>query len=590
MVHISEDSQKLELHTTIVSDLQQLLFLADTNDKVYLLIFPPERTDQDAASSQIEYQQISKFCNLLSKYSTVCILTTSPDAARLHPYLENFVNLKTWIAIKSPVKTSLYQGKLPENHLALLIFTRYKEALKHCKTRIQYTYCPFCGKTTKDYGGKKHLYHAFGTLMSDVWRDLEFNPYIDKEPLLDRLQDIFGIGLYKQIKIIDFTQCNSLVSQFANQATFTEEPLELTNILESQLIQGDCLEILRAIPDNSIDFCFADPPYNLKKKYQGYNDELELIEYFNWCDRWISELSRILKPGRTCAILNIPLWAIRHYQHLCSILNYQSWIVWEALGLPVRMIMPAHYSILCFSKGVSRPLPGLSFVDYGNIQENSLLPLAESFCIRQSCISNRRHNNFYDRKYLTDLWHDIHRLKHNSRRVEHPCQLPPLLMQRLISLFTLPTEVILDCFNGSGTSTLTAQQLNRRFIGIELSQQYHDLAIERHRQLTQGQDPFGRQTVTPTAKNSRVQRVTKQKYEVTKKQLQLEIKSIAEGLGRLPTRAEVEILSSNPIEYFDRYFINWGEACAAARTTGMSEFPLTDKSNQLQLEIDFNTN
>lgn len=590
MVHISENSQALKLHTTIVSDLQQLEFLADTNDKVYILIFPPERTDQDAANSQIEYQQISKFCNLLSEHSTICILTTPPDAARLQTYIEKFVNLKLWIAIKCPAKVSICQSKLPEHHLALLIFTRYKGALKHCKTRIKYTYCPSCGKTTKDYGGKKHLYHAFGTLMSDVWRDIEFNPYIEIEPLVNRLQDIFGIRLYEEIKIIDFTQCNSLASQYTNYTRSENESLELTHILESQLIQGDCLEILRTIPDNSIDFCFADPPYNLKKTYQGYNDEVKLIEYFAWCDRWISELSRILKPGRTCAILNIPLWAIRHYQHLCSILNYQSWIVWEALGLPVRMIMPAHYSILCFSKGVSRPLPGLSFTGNGNIQENSLLPFAEFFCTRQSCISNRRHNNFYDRKYLTDLWHDIHRLKHNSRRVEHPCQLPPLLMQRLISLFTLPTEVILDCFNGSGTSTLTAQQLNRRFIGIELSQQYHDLAMERHRQLTQGQDPFGKQTGTPTAKNSRVQRVPKQKYEVTKKQLQLEIKGIAEDLGRLPTRAEVEILSTNPIEYFDEYFINWGEACAAARTTGMSEFPLTDESDRLQLEIDFNTN
>ena len=114
--------------------------------------------------------------------------------------------------------------------------------------------------------------------------------------------------------------------------------------------------------------------------------------------------------------------------------------------------------------------------------------------------------------------------------------------------------------------------------------------MERHRQLTQGQDPFAKQTATPEAKNSRVQRIPKQKYEVTKKQLQLEVKRIAEELGRLPTRAEVEILGSNPIDYFDKYFINWGEACAAARTTGMSEFPLTYESDPIQLEIDFNTN
>ncbi|KJH70424.1 DNA methyltransferase [Aliterella atlantica] len=590
MAHISEDSQKLKVHTTSVLDLQQLFCLADTDDKVYLLIFPPERNDQDAANSQIEYQEIYNFCNLLSEYSTVCILTTPADAARLQTFMEKVVTLKLWVAMKCPAKVSICQGKLPEHHLALLIFTRYQGALKHCKTRIEYTYCPSCGKTTKDYGGKKHLYHAYGTLMSDVWRDMEFNPYLDIEPLVNRLQDIFGINLYKEIKVIDFAQCDSLVSRFRNYIRIENEPLKPTHTLESQLIQGDCLGMLRTIPDNSIDFCFADPPYNLKKKYQGYNDEIELIEYFAWCDRWLSELARILKPGRTCAILNIPLWAIRHYKYLSSVLNYQSWIVWEALGLPVRMVMPAHYSILCFSKGGSRPLPGLSFTSEDNIEENSFLPLAEFFCARQSCISNRRHNNFADQSYLTDLWYDIHRLKHNSRRVDHPCQLPPLLMQRLISLFTLPNEIILDCFNGSGTSTLAAQQLNRRFIGIELSQQYHDLAMDRHRQLTQGQDPFGKQTATPNAKNSRVQRIPKQKYEVTKKQLQLEVKRIAKELGRLPTRAEVANLSSNPIEYFDNYFINWAEACAAARTTGMSEFPIIYESAWRQLGIDFKTN
>src|SRR5947209_4223263 len=66
---------------------------------------------------------------------------------------------------------------------------------------------------------------------------------------------------------------------------------------------------------------------------------------------------------------------------------------------------------------------------------------------------------------LTDLWGDVHRLKHNSRRVNHPCQLPPLLMRRLIALFTVPGELVLDPFNGAGTTTLAATQLGRRYLG-----------------------------------------------------------------------------------------------------------------------------
>jgi DNA modification methylase len=70
---------------------------------------------------------------------------------------------------------------------------------------------------------------------------------------------------------------------------------------------------LRTIPDNSIDFAFTDPPYNLGKKYTGYSDDLQIQDYFRWCDEWIAEMARVLKPGRTLAILNIPLWAVRHF-------------------------------------------------------------------------------------------------------------------------------------------------------------------------------------------------------------------------------------------------------------------------------------
>jgi site-specific DNA-methyltransferase (adenine-specific) len=161
-------------------------------------------------------------------------------------------------------------------------------------------------------------------------------------------------------------------------------------------------------------------------------------------------------------------------------------------------------------------------------------------------------------------------------------------MRRLFALFTYPGEMILDCFNGAGTSTLAAQQMNRSYIGIELSQQYHKIALQRHEQISLGADPFGKANFVPTAKNSPVQRLTKQKYEVTKKQLQLDVKRIAHELGRLPTKKEVQALSKFPIEYFDSYFISWGEVCAAARTTGMTELPKDRRpdSDQLELFID----
>jgi site-specific DNA-methyltransferase (adenine-specific) len=352
---------------------------------------------------------------------------------------------------------------------------------------------------------------------------------------------------------------------------------DLPSNLTDRLINGDCLEQLKEIPDNNIDFVFTDPPYNLGKKYSGYTDDLEIKEYFSWCDKWIAELARVLKPGRTLTLLNIPIWSIRHFLFMETILQFQNWITWDALSFPVRLIMPAHYTILAFSKGKSRELPGLigeagqTSVSSAPLAFDSLKPLAEEYCLRSTCVQHRQMMQINDRAPLTDLWWDIHRLKHNSRRVDHPTQLPPHLMYRLISVFTKPNEIVLDCFNGSGTTTLTAHQLGRHYIGIEKSPKYFKIAQKRHEEIIQALDPFRKEERTLTAKNSPVPRLQKQKYEVPKKTLQLEVKRIAQKLGRLPTREEVEQYGKYPIKYYDEYFVSWGEVCAAARTTGMTE-------------------
>jgi site-specific DNA-methyltransferase (adenine-specific) len=476
---------------------------------------------------------------------------------------------------------------LPNNHAALLVFTRYNAVLRHTKTRVQYTYCPACGKTTKDYGGKKHVYHQYGTLVADVWRDTPIDVGRDIGPILDRLSDLFGLPPCRTLMELDLRQAADLLPQSPVVSTSAQVLAAGSRPLESRLVNDDCLRVLRDLPDDSIDFCFADPPYNLQKKYDRWNDALESIQYFEWCDQWLHELARVLKPGRTLSVVNIPLFAARHYQYLAPVLSYQAWIAWEALSFPVRMIMPAHYAIVCFSKGRPRPLPGLTPTPRSKREAEALSPLAELFCLRSNCTARRNAQRPTDRADITDLWYDIHRLKHNSRRVDHPCQLPPRLMERLFALFTTEGDTILDCFNGAGTSTLVAQLMARRFIGIELSTDYHQLAQERHESISRGIDPFAKNGETPKAKNSPVARLPKQQYRVSKKALQLEVKRIATSLGRLPSREEVQELACYPVEYYDRYFISWGEVCAAARTTGMSERPSDYRAPQEQLSLSF---
>ena len=576
MTHLSEHSTKLKAELRQLERIELLKNISPDSSTVTLLWFPSGRAPGDAKRSVKSFEAVAAYCSRLDESATVCILTTAPDAALLLSFLKPSLKLHLWVAVKTiPDPSQNKSVSVPARHAALLVLTRYRTALRHAPTRIKYTYCPACRKTTKDYGGKKHMYHSYGTLMSDVWTDIECDPSEDISLVTERLQDLFGITPYDKLSVIDLRPCKELIPVKADALKVRSSGSEPngdkpTSTVRSRLTNKDCIEALKSLRSNSIDFCFADLPYNLRKKYYRSKDSRSVDEYFEWCNDWLFELNRVLKPGQTLAVLNVPQWAARHFAFLSSIMEFQAWIVWDALALPARKIMPAHYAVLCFSKGSPRDLPGLKIAD-DSLEVNYLKPRKELYCVRPSCVKRRHSSGCEDHSQLTDLWSDIHRLTHNSQRVNHPCQLPPNLMRRLFALFTRPNEIVLDCLNGAGTSTLVAEEMSRRYIGIELSKRYHNLAVKRHKLLKRRKNPFASTNETPRSKNSPVARLPKRKYKVSKKDLQLDVRRIANMLGRVPKREDVERLSSFSIRYFDQYFVSWAEACAAARTTGMME-------------------
>lgn len=575
----SDASQPLAIRHVAPSDAEALRRrVADWPDVCVLRLPaapPPAAADPLAGIGPL----LADLAPRLGPRATLVILGETIDLAQVHAAMPDFMRYQHWIAIRRRVARPAGPGALPNRHFGALIYTRYPAPLRHTRTRLPYTYCPACGKTTKDYGGKKHTYNAVGTLISDIWRDLDCELADDIAPVLELLAGLFGLPPYAELLACDLRGLP--LSRVPTAAPIPPAAVNpLPPALRDRILPGDCLAQLQALPANSVDFAFTDPPYNLGKTYTGYTDDRDITAYFAWCDRWLDELARVLKPGRTLALLNIPLWAIRHFLHLQTRLQYQNWIAWDALAFPARLIMPAHYAILCFSKGAPRDLPATADLPPGPWQR-SLQPLADDYCLRAPCVARRT----ADRAPLTDVWTDIHRLKHNARRVDHPCQLPPALLYRLLALYTRPGEVALDCFDGSGTTTLAAHQLGRHYIGIELSPQYCALNEQRHAEIAAGLDPFRKAERVLTAKNSPVERRPKQKYVVPKKTLQLEVKRIAEELGRLPTREEVSRLAQYPIRYYDEYFSGWGEVCAAARTDGMRETRPAPTA-QLTFELD----
>ena len=193
MAHWSEEAESLNVVNVSLPEIDQLCVL-DYRPHVCLLILPYETQHIDSERKKLWFDRLYKFASSLPDDSVLCILTTPRDATNTWIHFVDVLHFQSWIAVKlkEPIVDNLSR-RLPEHHATLLVMTKYQTSLRHNKTRIAYTYCPACDKTTKDYGGKKHTYHEYGTLMSDVWRDITFSANGGVGQIVERLSDMFGL-------------------------------------------------------------------------------------------------------------------------------------------------------------------------------------------------------------------------------------------------------------------------------------------------------------------------------------------------------------------------------------------------------------
>jgi len=236
----------------------------------------------------------------------------------------------------------------------------------------------------------------------------------------------------------------------------------------NRITRGDCLRLLRAIPDGSIDMVFADPPFNLKKKYNGYIDNLAFEEYVAWCEKWLAELVRIAKPSGSIFVHNIPKWLSYYAAILNRHAHFKHWIAWHAPTSPMgKSLQPAHYGVLFYVKDLKQ---------------------AKIYEIRMPHERERR-SSYLRKDYggkkaglhpfgplVSDVWTDIHRIKHKKYRDDHPCQLPVSLLERLILMATDEGDVVLDPFVGAGTTAVAAKKLGRNYIGFDVDSMYKKIS------------------------------------------------------------------------------------------------------------------
>lgn len=423
--------------------------------------------------------------------------------------------------------------------------------------------------------------------MSDVWKDIRVDWHeILPDLVLNRTKDMFN--LIPQGKMLAIRLGNFSVNLPDLDSSIVFPPLQEAEQGNKEQIfegieSGDCLDLLKQVPSSYVTLAFADPPYNLAKDYNSYNDNLKIEEYLTWCDQWLEQYIRVLKPGGFLVVINLPVLSIRHFLYLerHSELTRLNWIVWDALSAPRRFIMPANYTLLVYRK--NDPKNNDYPTSKALLTDNPILqPLADGYCLRANCIKKRENVI----KPLSDVWTDIHRVKHNSKRLDHPCLLPFKLMARIITLYSSKGDIVLDTFNGVGTTTLTAHKLNRLYIGFDKDPVYTQVTTDRHKIINQGKDPFGVGAGANGKKNNGSTRKKNIHYEVPKKTIQLAVKKLGLQLHRIPTRDDVTKYLPNYLKYCDEYFDNWSEVTRACLTTGMSEKPKKEPpKDNLQLSL-----
>jgi len=231
-----------------------------------------------------------------------------------------------------------------------------------------------------------------------------------------------------------------------------------------KLYNADCLNVFPLLDACSVNTVFADPPFNLGKDYGiGSDDDLPDAKYMAWCKLWIDQCVRVLKPGGSLFIYNLPKWNMLIGAHLTATgMNFRHWIAVEhKSGHPISgRLYPAHYSLLYFTKGkpsrfqrIRTPIERCRHCD-GEIRDYG----GHRSAMNPNGVT------------LKDIWTDIPPVRHRKFKTENRSAnaLSTKLLERVIEISTLPGDLVLDPFGGSGTTYAVCEQRHRHWLGVEL--------------------------------------------------------------------------------------------------------------------------
>ena len=250
--------------------------------------------------------------------------------------------------------------------------------------------------------------------------------------------------------------------------------MEILGNKNHQIIHGDSLEVLKTLPDNSVDLIFADPPYNIGKNFNGNIDKWSTDEsYLEWSYHWLDLCVKKLKPNGSFYVMTATQFMPYFDIYLRKKLHILSRIVWyyDSSGVQAKKYYGSMYEPILYC-----------VKDKNNytFNTNDILVEAKTGSKRKLIDYRKAIPTVYNsEKVPGNVW-VYPRVRYRMDEYEnHPTQKPIALLERIIKASSNKDDLVLDPFSGTFTTCYVAKELNRNSIGIELEEEYIKIGLRR---------------------------------------------------------------------------------------------------------------
>ena len=275
-----------------------------------------------------------------------------------------------------------------------------------------------------------------------------------------------------------------------------------------EIITGDCLERLAQLPEGCADLVFADPPFNIGYEYDVYDDRRAKADYLAWTEKWLAAAVRVLSPSGSLFLAIGDEFAAEHKVRLDALgLTLRNWIVWHyTFGVNCqKKFNRSHAHIFYYVRDPKRHtfnadavrVPSARQTTYADRRANPVGKLPDDTWVLRPQETDAHFGPEGDTWYVPRVCGTF------KERVEHPCQMPEAVLERIIRVATNPGDLVLDPFAGSGTTVAVAKKLGRQYLGIELSDVYAD-NVRKRLQLIEFAEQAEKQPLPPKRRRTRL--------------------------------------------------------------------------------------